>query len=107
MAQTQEMKHIQVNAHEDEVVIYAGHSADDASSKPSERADGVSHPVKAESQEEVPTQTPQQQVPKQDGYQATTLDDLISSKMSTTQKVIIVLAVLGILAFVLWYVILT
>lgn len=37
------------------------------------------------------------------GYHETTLDDLESSKMSTTQKVIIVLAVLGVIAFAAWY----
>lgn len=36
-------------------------------------------------------------------YHETTLDDLEATKMSTTQKVIIVVAVLGIVAFAAWY----
>lgn len=36
-------------------------------------------------------------------YRGTTLEDIESSKMSTPQKAIIALAVLGIAAFVCWY----
>ena len=36
-------------------------------------------------------------------FRETTLDDLEATKMSTTQKVIIVVAVLGIVAFAAWY----
>ena len=36
-------------------------------------------------------------------YHETTLDDLESTRMSTTQKAIIVVAVLGVIAFAAWY----
>ena len=36
-------------------------------------------------------------------FRETTLDDLESTRMSTTQKAIIVVAVLGVIAFVAWY----
>ena len=42
--------------------------------------------------------------PADDGYHETTLDDLASTKMSTTQKAVIVVALLAIIAFVVWYV---
>ena len=38
-----------------------------------------------------------------DGYRATTLADVEGSSMSRTQKAVIVVAVLAIVAFVLWY----
>lgn len=40
---------------------------------------------------------------ERDGYRETTLDDLAEGKMSTTQKAVIVVALLGIAAFVAWY----
>ena len=36
-------------------------------------------------------------------FRETTLDDLESTRMSTTQKAIIVVAVLGVIAFTAWY----
>ena len=36
-------------------------------------------------------------------FRETTLDDLESTRMSTTQKAIIVVAVLGVIAFAAWY----
>ena len=39
-----------------------------------------------------------------DGYHETTLEDIQSTSMSTTQKVVIVVALLGIIAAVAWYV---
>lgn len=40
---------------------------------------------------------------KDKGYHETTLEDLEGSKMTTTQKAVIVVALLGIVAFVAWY----
>lgn len=39
-----------------------------------------------------------------DGYRETTLQDIEDAKMSSTQKVVIIAALLGIIAFVVWYV---
>lgn len=41
--------------------------------------------------------------PPADGYRETTLEDIESSKMTTAQKAVIVVALLGIAAFVLWF----
>lgn len=38
-----------------------------------------------------------------DGYRETTLQDIENVKMSSTQKAVIVVALLGIAAFVVWY----
>lgn len=40
---------------------------------------------------------------KDKGYHETTLEDLEGSKMTPTQKAVIVVALLGIVAFVAWY----
>ncbi|MDO4290349.1 MAG: hypothetical protein Q4C41_03850 [Eggerthellaceae bacterium] len=58
-----------------------------AAAAPAQRAAGVSEPSGA---------------PK-DTYHATTLEDIESTKMSLTQKVVIALAVLGIAGFAVWY----
>lgn len=41
--------------------------------------------------------------PAADGYRETTLEDIESSKMSTVQKAVIVVALLGIVAFAVWF----
>lgn len=43
---------------------------------------------------------------RKDGYRETTLEDLEGGSMSSLQKGVIVAAIVGILAFVLWYVVL-
>lgn len=109
MTQTQERRHIQVNAHDDEVVIYAGQGSATDDTAPEQASDVPPSDTSEASEPSVET-APSAHTPSQGSqgeYRATTLEDLNSSKMSTTQKVIIILAVLGILAFILWYVILT
>lgn len=108
MTKTQEPRHIRINAHDDEVVIYAGQAKEE---------DGTVHGPASEAVAEAQVQgddtarsgetAPPASKDSRDEYRATTLEDLNSSKMSTTQKVIIVLAVISILAFIIWYAILT
>mgnify|MGYP000347359883 CR=1 FL=1 len=97
MANSKEFSHITVTADDDDdVVIQAGvveepaaEEADDAVAEAVEEAavekEGAGETADAAS------------------YHETTLDDLEATKMSTTQKVIIVVAVLGIVAFAAWY----
>lgn len=44
-----------------------------------------------------------QGAPKASGYQKTTLEDLENSKMSTRQKVIVVVAIIAVIAFAIYY----
>ena len=113
MAGNEGFSHITVNADgDDDVVIQAGivEASDDvtvdspvAEEAPSE-LDGDSEAVFASPADDgggetagaAPSRT-------DDGYRETTLSDIQDSKMSGTQKAVIALAVLGIIAFVLWY----
>lgn len=126
MADTLGFTHITVSADDDDdVVIQAGiadgpaeagedaegaeaaDEAADASDVPEEaadlEADGETDAA-AESEAE-PAPAPKAAAPRaeRDGYRETTLDDLAEGKMSTTQKAVIVVALLGIAAFVAWY----
>ena len=49
------------------------------------------------------TARPQKPRKERDTYHETTLEDIESSKMPAAQKAVIALAVVGILAFVAWY----
>lgn len=121
MANPQEFSHITVTADDDDdVVIQAGAVdaagdaeaevdktvVEDADGAPEAFAEGV---VESDSAPDAPEAAdaeahPASQARANDaGYHETTLDDLESTKMSTTQKVIIVLAVLGVIAFAAWY----
>ena len=87
MANSKEFSHITVTADDDDdVVIQAGVVEEPAAEEPVEEAP-LEEPVDEPGAEEAET----------------TLDDLEATKMSTTQKVIIVVAVLGIVAFAAWY----
>lgn len=82
---------------EEEIVIEAGIGFQDAPDASLEKATAgddsdTGTPVK-----------PTVSTKSSDGYEPTTLEDLQSSPVSTTQRVIIVLAVVGLAAFVLWY----
>ncbi len=48
-------------------------------------------------------ETPRKRPARDDGYRETTLSDIEGLKMSTTQKAVIVVALVGIAAFVAWY----
>lgn len=88
-------KHIKVTpADEQEVVIHAGAPRESVAEQVSER--------KAES---APAPAPTKPVSPRakDDFQPTTLEDIQGSKMPKTQVAIIVLAVLAVVAFVVWY----
>ena len=69
------------------------HSEEDISGEAEEEPAEMRHPSGALSHEGAPS----------DGYHETTLADLESVKMSRAQKAVIVVALLGIVAFVAWY----
>lgn len=121
MANPQEFSHITVTADEDDVVIQAGAveeavveeapaaEVDDAREEDPESApeDVSSAPGRnAEvpaSSETTPTTSTAREKADAASFRETTLDDLESTRMSTTQKAIIVVAVLGVIAFAAWY----
>ncbi|WP_304426591.1 SURF2 Surfeit locus protein 2 [uncultured Adlercreutzia sp.] len=72
----------------------ASHSEEDARGEAEEEPAEMRHPSGALSHDEAAPS---------DGYHETTLADLESVKMSRAQKAVIVVALLGIVAFVAWY----
>lgn len=128
MASDGKFAHISVSSDdEDDFVIHAGVRAgqSSASARPapdpaSERAGGRSGaneepcakgPEPEASQLREPDGCPAGKEPaasrvQKDGYRETTLEDLEGGSMSSLQKGVIIAAIVGILAFVLWYVVL-
>lgn len=107
MANSKEFSHITVTADDDDdVVIQAGVVEEPAAEEPVEEAP-LEEPVDdavAEAVEEAAVEKEGAgETADAASYHETTLDDLEATKMSTTQKVIIVVAVLGIVAFAAWY----
>lgn len=127
MANPQEFSHITVTADEDDVVIQAGAveetvveeapaaEVDDAREEDLESApedvssaSGCNAEVPASSEAAsasatTPTTPTAREKADAASFRETTLDDLESTRMSTTQKAIIVVAVLGVIAFTAWY----
>ena len=115
MANSKEFSHITVTADDDDdVVIQAGVVEEPAAEEPVEEApleEPVDEPGAEEADDAVAEAVEEAAVEKEGAgetadagsYHETTLDDLEATKMSTTQKVIIVVAVLGIVAFAAWY----
>lgn len=124
MADNLGFSHITVTADEDEdIVIQAGIVDEPAAEAPSvsapeaeaspasdEADEGIESVEVAEAVEVAPAPAAEPEPPTRsrpaapdDGYRETTLEDIESSKMSGTQKAVILVAVLGIAAFVLWY----
>ena len=114
MANSKEFSHITVTADDDDdVVIQAGVVEEPAAEEPVEEApleEPVDEPAAEEADDAVAEAVEEAAVEKEGAgetadasYHETTLDDLEATKMSTTQKVIIVVAVLGIVAFAAWY----
>lgn len=113
MANEREFSHITVSADEDDdIVIQAGiveAPADEPETVSS--ADAASEAVKTEEVVEASTvetvpvaeETPAAPPRVDDGYRETTLEDIESSKMNSVQKAVIVVALLGIVAFVVWF----
>ncbi len=127
MANPQEFSHITVTADEDDVVIQAGAveetvveeapaaEVDDAREEDPESApedvssaSGRNAEVPASSEAALasattPTAPTAREKADAASFRETTLDDLESTRMSTTQKAIIIVAVLGVIAFAAWY----
>lgn len=117
MANPQEFSHITVTADEDDVVIQAGAveeavveeapaaEVDDAREEDLESADADASSASVHNAEVPASATTPTAREKADAasFRETTLDDLESTRMSTTQKAIIVVAVLGVIAFAAWY----
>lgn len=121
MANPQEFSHITVTADEDDVVIQAGAveeavveeapaaEVDDAREEDLESAGADASSASAHNAEvsassaTTPTTPTAREKADAASFRETTLDDLESTRMSTTQKAIIVVAVLGVIAFVAWY----
>lgn len=114
MADKLGFSHITVTADEDEdIVIQAGVVDEPSAKEPSvsapapeaaPAADGGAEAAEGDTAEVAP-EPPARSRPAapDDGYRETTLEDIESAKMSGTQKAVILVAMLGIAAFVLWY----
>ena len=104
MTEAQRYSHIKVSDADDDIVIQAG-----AVGGPAPRAGDAPAPAPAPDAAPVPEAAPAGEArpaaraPKADAYRETTLEDLESSKMGTAQKAVIALAVLGVIAFAVWY----
>lgn len=127
MANPQEFSHITVTADEDDVVIQAGaveeavveeasasevddareedleSAAEDASPASGHNAEVPVSSETASASAAAPTAPTAREKADGASFRETTLDDLESTRMSTTQKAIIVVAVLGVIAFAAWY----
>lgn len=127
MANPQEFSHITVTADEDDVVIQAGaveetvveeapaaevddareedleSAGADASSASAHNAEVPASSETASASATTPTAPTAREKADAASFRETTLDDLESTRMSTTQKAIIVVAVLGVIAFAAWY----
>ena len=127
MANPQEFSHITVTADEDDVVIQAGaveetvveeapaaevddareedleSAGADASSASAHNAEVPASSEAASASATTPTAPTAREKADAASFRETTLDDLESTRMSTTQKAIIVVAVLGVIAFAAWY----
>ena len=120
MAEPAGFSHITVNADDDDdVVIQAGivedgaEVADEPDGEPGPRPEPAADPAIEPEPDLEPVDEPEPQAAPaapeparpaaDDGYRATTLADIEGSSMSRTQKAVIVVAVLAIVAFVLWY----
>lgn len=127
MANPQEFSHITVTADEDDVVIQAGaveeavveeapaaevddareedpeSAPEDVSSASGRNAEVPASSEAASASATTPTAPTAREKADAASFRETTLDDLESTRMSTTQKAIIVVAVLGVIAFTAWY----
>ena len=127
MANPQEFSHITVTADEDDVVIQAGaveeavveeapaaevddardedpeSAPEDVSSASGRNAEVPASSEAASASATTPTAPTAREKADAASFRETTLDDLESTRMSTTKKAIIVVAVLGVIAFAAWY----
>lgn len=120
MANEHGYSHITVSPDEDDdIVIQAGLvevPAEELSSAVGEPDGAAEGAVSVESDEPAKEKTPRAatqpiaspasaapRAAEADSYRETTLEDIQGTKMTTTQKAVIVVALVGIAAFVLWY----
>ena len=94
MAEAQRFAHIKVPVAEDAIVILGGAVR---AAGPAEAAAPAERPPPVEPAAAPPAPA------REDAYRETTLEDLESSTMGTAQKAVVVLAVLGVIAFAVWY----
>ncbi|MCI9207849.1 MAG: SURF2 Surfeit locus protein 2 [Adlercreutzia caecimuris] len=114
MADTKGFSHITVGTDDDDdVVIQAGIAEAAPEPAASEAGKAGEAPLEFEPEPEpadepdstaaAEPETPRKRPARDDGYRETTLSDIEGLKMSTTQKAVIVVALVGIAAFVAWY----
>ncbi len=112
MADTKGFSHITVGTDDDDdVVIQAGIAEAAPEPAASEAGKAGEAPLEFEpepadepdSTAAAEPETPRKRPARDDGYRETTLSDIEGLKMSTTQKAVIVVALVGIAAFVAWY----
>lgn len=113
MAKEREFSHITVSADEDDDIVIQAGIVETPANEPEavSSADAAPEAVKTEevveasTAETVPVAEEAPAAPPRvdDGYRETTLEDIESSKMNSVQKAVIVVALLGIVAFVVWF----
>lgn len=111
MASDNKFSHISVNAGDDDVVIHAGvPAAVEADAQPVAEEVAAGQPV---ADDGIVADSPEEDVqpaaeaaarPAKAAYHETTLEDIQGSRMGATQKVVIVLAVLLMVAIAVWQV---
>ncbi|MEE0705274.1 MAG: SURF2 Surfeit locus protein 2 [Adlercreutzia sp.] len=118
MTKERQFSHITVSADEDDDIVIQAGIVEAPADKPLVAPPAPSEPVAVEVGEieeepvasvsrsavvaEEPVVAPAPARPD-DGYRETTLEDIESSKMNSVQKAVIVVALLGIVAFVVWF----
>lgn len=123
MADTTGFSHITVCADDDDDVVIqagiaetapepdaaqpageAGEAADEPEAEPAPHLAPEAEPAAdGEPADVSEPETLRSRAARDDGYRETTLADIEGSSMSNTQKAVIVVALLGIIAFVAWY----
>ncbi|MEY8460839.1 SURF2 Surfeit locus protein 2 [Eggerthellaceae bacterium 24-137] len=116
MADTTGFSHITVSTDDDDDVVIQAGIADSTFEEltdaelgdgPADAGNPGGEEAVAESEPPIADEPPTAEEPRRfaadDGYRETTLDDIEGSPMSTTQKAVIVVALLGIIAFAAWY----
>ena len=76
---------------------------EDLESAGADASSASAHNAEVPASETTPTTPTAREKADAASFRETTLDDLESTRMSTTQKAIIVVAVLGVIAFAAWY----
>lgn len=113
MAKEREFSHITISADEDDDIVIQAGIVETPANEPEavSSADATPEAVKAEEVVEASTvetvpvaeEAPAAPPRVDDGYRETTLEDIESSKMNSVQKAVIVVALLGIVAFMVWF----